>query len=76
MTIPEWCQREGHGAQMRLVRNAGISPTTAGKLAAGERLANYEIAKRVSEATRDEHGVVLVPVTEIWLDPLGRTATS
>lgn len=76
MTIPEWCRHEGRGAQMRLVRKAGISPTTAVKLAAGERLADYEIAKRVSEATRDEHGTVMVPVTEIWLDPLGRTATS
>lgn len=66
MTVPEWCAKEGRGAALRLVRLARVAPATAYALAKGRKTRNYDVAVRVSQATRGADGEPLVTVAEVW----------
>jgi len=54
MRLADWIEREGRGAISRLVRETGCAASTFHTHINGKPIAEYQTAKRISEATGGE----------------------
>jgi hypothetical protein len=51
MRFPEWARQQPRGALKRIERDHGVGYNTLARLMRGETLANYTVAKKISDAT-------------------------
>lgn len=57
MRFSEWAKRQPRGVLKRIEREQGVGYNTLSRLMRGETLANYVVAKKISDATDGEVSV-------------------